>query len=239
MKKYYLHSGTEQTGPFDISELKAKNIGRETPIWFEGLPDWTTAQNVDELQILFAVSTPPPFHPKAITPPTFQNLPITHTITDQPPIKNRRNDGLIIVIIVLLVVVAAGVFYIFNKKSSDESITPMIGGETYQEKVMTVKEIESSKPKFFLTAEGRYDKNLWGNKIKIHGIMKNTATVISYKNAVVRVTFYSNTKTKIGNQEYPLQETFPPGSETKFVLKIDNIKDIDSIGLTAISAIPE
>ena len=26
MKKYYLHNGTESSGPFDIEELKAKNI---------------------------------------------------------------------------------------------------------------------------------------------------------------------------------------------------------------------
>ena len=26
MKKYYLHNGTDQQGPFDIEDLKTKNI---------------------------------------------------------------------------------------------------------------------------------------------------------------------------------------------------------------------
>jgi len=61
IKKYYLHNGIEQQGPFDIDELKNKDIKKDTPIWFDGLPDWTTAENVDEIKELIKTSTPPPF----------------------------------------------------------------------------------------------------------------------------------------------------------------------------------
>lgn len=36
MKKYYLHDGTEQFGPFDLDELKTKNINCQTPNWYDG-----------------------------------------------------------------------------------------------------------------------------------------------------------------------------------------------------------
>ncbi|HEY6162751.1 MAG TPA: DUF4339 domain-containing protein [Bacteroidia bacterium] len=70
MKKYYLHNGIEQQGPFDAEDLKSRTITRETPIWYDGLPDWTKAGDIPELQSLF-VSSPPPF--KTTTPPTYNS----------------------------------------------------------------------------------------------------------------------------------------------------------------------
>ena len=54
MKKYFLHNGTEQDGPFNIEELKEKKISRETSIWFEGLEEWTTAGKIEELNPIFS-----------------------------------------------------------------------------------------------------------------------------------------------------------------------------------------
>ena len=72
MKKYYLHNGTEQTGPFSIEELKGQNINRTTPVWYEGLQEWTTVENVAELQVLFVSE-----QPKIIS----QTIPVA------PPVK--------------------------------------------------------------------------------------------------------------------------------------------------------
>jgi len=60
MKKYYLHNGTESSGPFDIEELKAKKITKASPVWFEGMLHWKTAGEIPELNHLFTVN-PPPF----------------------------------------------------------------------------------------------------------------------------------------------------------------------------------
>jgi GYF domain 2 len=64
MKKYYFHDGTMQHGPFDLEELKEKNISAETPIWFESMPDWKPAGQIDELKD-FLVHIPPAFHTTA------------------------------------------------------------------------------------------------------------------------------------------------------------------------------
>ena len=50
MKKYFLHNGKTHEGTFDLEELKVKGIINETPVWFEGLDDWTTAGKVEELK---------------------------------------------------------------------------------------------------------------------------------------------------------------------------------------------
>lgn len=61
MKKYFLSDGTAQQGPFTLEELQAKAITASTPIWYDGLTDWTTAGQLEELKDII-VHTPPPFH---------------------------------------------------------------------------------------------------------------------------------------------------------------------------------
>lgn len=59
MNSYYLHNGTESSGPFNITELKAKSILNTTPVWCEGMQDWKTAGEIAELQSIFRVMPPP------------------------------------------------------------------------------------------------------------------------------------------------------------------------------------
>ena len=76
MKKYYLHNGTESSGPFDIEELKAKKITKASPVWFEGMLHWKTAGEIPELNQLFTVN-PPPF-------------PLFETATAAPKVETRK-----------------------------------------------------------------------------------------------------------------------------------------------------
>ncbi len=59
MKKYFYTDGTEKFGPFDLEELKAKNISRETKVWFQELGEWKPAGQVEELNDLFKFVPPP------------------------------------------------------------------------------------------------------------------------------------------------------------------------------------
>ena len=101
---------------------------------------------------------------------------------------------------------------------------------------MTIEDIEHSQPTKFLNASGTYNQNFWGDQIKVHGVIKNTATVASYKDALVKVTYYSKTKTELGSKEYTIYENFPPHSEVTFELKIQNYKDVSEIGWDVIQA---
>jgi len=234
MKKFYLHIGTDQQGPFDIEDLKAKNITKETSIWFEGLPEWTTADKIDELKELFSKTTPPPFATKTTTPPPIQKAPIQQTTPVPVPSKKSKTGRNVLIGITLLIIVVGGIFVANNVNSGGGSYGT--GGDTYQEKVMTVKEIERSQPTRFLTADGNYNESFRGDKIKVHGVIKNNATAASYKDAVVRVTYYSKTKTELGSKEYTIYDNFPPHSEVKFELKIENYKHVKTIGWDVIQA---
>lgn len=51
MQKYFLKNDAgDQEGPFNPEELIAKGIGPDTAVWYEGLENWTTASQVEELQ---------------------------------------------------------------------------------------------------------------------------------------------------------------------------------------------
>ncbi len=68
MKKYFLHNGTESSGPFSFDELRAMKIAKTTPVWFEGMEKWKYAKDVEELSELVAV-TPPPFQVEEVVSP--------------------------------------------------------------------------------------------------------------------------------------------------------------------------
>ena len=72
MKKYSLHDGTESSGPFDLEELKAKRITKNSPIWFEGMENWKTAGEILELKTIFVV-VPPPISNFNVVPPKLKS----------------------------------------------------------------------------------------------------------------------------------------------------------------------
>lgn len=232
MKRFYLHNGTEQEGPFDITDLKTKRVKKETPIWHEGLSDWTTAGKVDELTDLFVLTTPPPFSNTTEPPPLInkqskQEEKARPTITSKPKKNNTIRTVMFSIIMIVVGLLGYGFLGKLNHGSADAS---------YIEKVMTVEEIERANPTNFLNADGTFRKNFWGNKFKVNCIITNKATVASYKDAVVRITYYSKTNTELGSKDYTIYEVFPPHSTKTVELKIDNYKDVSALGWDVIQA---
>jgi len=124
-----------------------------------------------------------------------------------------------------------------QETDADEALNNLNDEASYEEKVMSVEEEELSQPTKFLNAGGTYNENLLGNKLKVHGEITNRATVARFKDAVVRITYYSKTKTVLGSKDYTIYEIFAPNSTTNFELKIDNYQDVYSIGWEVISAV--
>lgn len=53
MKKYYINSGQQNLGPFDLNDLKSKGIGRDTLVWFFRMNRGSRVRNMLELKELF------------------------------------------------------------------------------------------------------------------------------------------------------------------------------------------
>lgn len=119
MKKYYLHNGVENIGPFTIEQLKEKGITKSTSVWCEGLSDWTEASNIDELASI--INSPPPIK------------------SSPPPVKTRKSNGLNfiqkIALVFLLLIIGTMIFSNVNNSSSEESFidsTANVVDDTYE-----------------------------------------------------------------------------------------------------------
>lgn len=115
MKKYYLHNGTESSGPFDIEELKAKKITKASPVWFEGMLHWKTAGVIPELNQLFIVN-PAPFS-EFIIPET---KPKTEINSKPHKILGLSKNTFLIGFGVLIILIGIGFLNAIQKKRSQE-----------------------------------------------------------------------------------------------------------------------
>ena len=113
MKKFYLYDGSGQQGPFDIDELKSKNISQATPIWYDGIPDWTTAGNVEELKIILS-TTPPPFSTVITTPTLVQKPSAQQKVVVDKPQKSSSIGRKLLILTGIVVLVLIGIF-VYNQ----------------------------------------------------------------------------------------------------------------------------
>ncbi len=241
MNKYFIQENGNQKGPYTIDELKATIIKRETPIWCEGMDDWKEAKDIDELKDFFR-STPPPFKEKQkeATPPPFQKNVDSKTEANSgdPDFKVRKKkSNSALVIIIALVLGSALAWVIIDQVerrggTSDDYST----GSNYETKKQSVAEIEASNPTKFLDADGYYNQNLLGTKLKVDGQIHNNATTTSYKDITVRVYFYAKTGTLLGSEDYTVYEVVKPNHSKSFKLKVTNYSNVQSIGWDVISA---
>ena len=131
MKIYFIHTGSEQTGPYTLEELKQKGINKDTPVWKEELPDWIKAGDLPELNILFAPA-PPPFIQKE---EAATHLP---TQKNSPAPTERKNKNLLIIIPVSILIIAAAIYFYFNGEKNKPS-------DVNKEKIAAVTNDSSKK----------------------------------------------------------------------------------------------
>jgi hypothetical protein len=238
MAGYYLHESGAQQGPFSFEELKQKGISRGTPIWFEGLSNWTNAGDIEELKEIFS-NIPPPFQSAVETPPLPDHQILSqYTTSMDREAKRDRSVGMRILwgLLIAFVAGAAGYYYLISQGdgSSDGS-----DASSYQKKVMSVEEIERATPIDFLSVTGEYSDNFWGDKIKIKGSIVNKATVASYKDPVIRVVYFSKTETELGSDVHTIYETVRPNSSIEFKLKVDKGNNVASVRCEVLGAVAD
>jgi hypothetical protein len=235
MKKYFLIDGEKQTGPFNLEELKNIGVTKNSMIWYEGLPEWVKANEIDEIKSLIPnISTPPPI-PKEKVSQSNSNPSTTNTISVNQQ-KTKKSKGRFLIPIIGILLLGAGGIFIMNQNSGSGYQTTSFSTKTYKEKIVSVADVEKSNPVRFLSADGIYRENFIGDKLKVSGTITNKATVATYKDAVVRVTYYSKSKTNLGSEDYTIWDIFSPNQTKKFKLKIKNYSNVNSISWDVVKA---
>jgi len=67
MQFYLINGAGEQSGPYNVSDLKANGLTKDTLVWKEGMTDWLKAGDIPELKELF-IAVPPPYVKKEMPP---------------------------------------------------------------------------------------------------------------------------------------------------------------------------
>ena len=123
MKKYFLFVNGANAGPYSFEELRMMNISSATPVWFEGLGNWSTAGQIPELQSLFYVNPQPQSYygqqQSGYIPPAYgspQNYSQPAPVYPAPSSGSSTGKILIIVGSIFVVLIGAAVYFIHTVK---------------------------------------------------------------------------------------------------------------------------
>lgn len=130
--EFFIIRNDEQQGPFTLEQLSGMSIMPDTPVWCEGMPDWTTADKVAALQPLVAYAprvggnTEPPTmpHGSAQQPPQWNNAQSQQATYAAPapqyaPAPRAKKSHTALWVTLAIVAVLAAALAITNPDKSD------------------------------------------------------------------------------------------------------------------------
>ena len=107
--------------------------------------------------------------------------------------------------------------------------------ESYQETKKSLLIKEQKNPVSFLTVHGNDKRNLLGQTV-VKGVIKNNATVATYKDVDLKLSFYSKTKALLETDKETVFEVLVPGQSKNFKTKYFAPKGTDSVALEVLAA---
>lgn len=127
--EFFIIKNDEQQGPFTIDQLREMAIDANTPVWHNGLDDWTSAANIDELRDLLKYSPSHTYNENEIieepasvaTPPQWNSrmAKAAENVAPRATKPKKRRTGLWVTLGV--VAALAIILTITNPKTEDHS----------------------------------------------------------------------------------------------------------------------
>lgn len=96
---------------------------------------------------------------------------------------------------------------------------------------------EQRAPEEYLDVDGTYRRNLI-RQLVLEGDIVSKATMATYKDPVLTVTWYSKTQTEIGMEQYPVYEVLNPHGSTHFKLKTSAPGEVATVAMSIAGATP-
>lgn len=234
MKSYYLYQGDQRQGPYSIDQLKEMQINSTVPVWTEGLASWTEAQKIPELQAsLF--STPPPYIPAYSGSES--------SATEKVGFKMGRPwkkvvGGLLVVALIVLVIKIVNSAGDKPPASSDRtaaSSLPIPRPKTEAELREELRQREMKTPGIYISGSVKWRKNLVGETV-VEGTLTNNATMATFKDPVLLVTWMSKTNTAMRTNQYPVYEYLGPRESVPYKLKVHGPNKYSTVSIAIKSA---
>lgn len=105
----------------------------------------------------------------------------------------------------------------------------------YEEKKASMADMERDSPLKFLKISGSHRRNLVSQEV-VEGEVSNHATLTSYKNIEVQLTFLASDGSTIEKQKHTLDDVAKPGATVDFKIKVKHVKDATSVTMDIVDA---
>ena len=205
MKKYFIHDGHKQLGPFSVIELMERGITKCTPIYTAGLGRYVKAAEIPVLNDAFGKSIDDLKHP--------ETLPIVDKKRNSFVTRMAWAVGALLFIIIPFIV------YKLQADVPDAPLPPTTSSTPVKKDIQqlktTLEQKEASSPLQYLSVHGKMHRNLVGKKI-IKGSISNMASVASYKNMEMAITFLSGNQTELQTQHFYVYDFVAPNNVVSF-----------------------
>jgi len=130
----------------------------------------------------------------------------------------------------LLMLVLLPIFSACNEKSKEKNETVR-----YEKSKETIEEVEKKHPLRFIQVEAEDKKNLIGQRV-VKGKIINRATLATYKDIVIRISFKAATGTVLEADQETINELVQPGDSVEFKSKFYPPKGTKQVSVSVISA---
>jgi hypothetical protein len=119
--------------------------------------------------------------------------------------------------------------------ASCNSAEKKFDNQTYEKTKETLEEKEKKNPEQFLVVSSTDRKNIIGQKV-IKVTVKNNASVCTYKDIKIRIGFFSETGTRLTEEEETIYESVSPNTSIKYKTKFFAPKGTDDVKVTVVDA---
>ena len=208
MKKYFIHDGHKQIGPFSATELIEKGIPKCTPVYTSGLGRYVTASEIPVLNDCFS-----------------NKANASKNIDTGYPLKAIKKSGTPFLkklgwaAIALVVIIVPVVLYKMQVDIPDAPLPALAVTAPNKQDVQLLKttlaQKEASNPLQYLSVHGKMHKNLLGKKI-IKGSITNMASIAGYKSLQMAVIFLSDTETELQTQQFFVNDFVTANNKISF-----------------------
>jgi hypothetical protein len=145
MKKYFIHDGHSHIGPFTLEELQSQKLNSETPIWYEGLSNWTITSNLAELSGFFKNSSAPPPFTKDANGKKLESENESHeeylsAMEQYFPSKSKKITKSAIIIGISIGILVAIIFWLINQNNQNSDTISDL-----QKQIANQKQVEIQK----------------------------------------------------------------------------------------------
>lgn len=125
--------------------------------------------------------------------------------------------------------------FVFAACNNDEHAGETKEKDKYEQTRESLEQTEKKNPKRFLSVTGNDRKNLIGQRV-IKGTVSNKATVASYKDVDIELSFFSKTGALLEKDHEVIYETIAPGGSNSFKTKYFAPKGTDSVAMKIVAA---